>query len=95
MDTLSEAGGVSLEQQSSTPYLRQRQASMSSNTSGHVQYENAGLTEQRIDMDEPHSSHLAALDLLNRIVMSLLYPEACIVLYMTAFETRNSSRARV
>ena len=60
MDTLSEAGGVSLEQQSSTPYLRPRQDSMSSTASGQVRHENAGLTEQRIDMDELHNSYLAA-----------------------------------
>ena len=60
MDALSEAGGVSLGPQSPRPYLRPRQLSTSTSASGKVQYENIGLAEQSIDMDEPHSSHLAA-----------------------------------
>ena len=60
MDTSSEAGGVSLDQDSSTPYQHKREISIGSSATGQVQHENTRLAEPNIAMEEVQSSYPAA-----------------------------------
>ena len=60
MDTVSEAGGVSLGQHSSTPYQHTREISIGSSATGQVQHENTRPAEPDIHMEEAPTSYPAA-----------------------------------